>query len=221
MAISDVTAEHYQAVFFIGGKGAMFDFPNNHYIQNLVKNMYESGKVIAAICHGPAAFINVKLSDGRHLLTNKKVSSFTNKEELFLIPDAETIFPFLLEDKLRGQGATPVVGEIYLEQVTHDDNLITGQNPWSTWKTAETIVTQLGYQPTQRKKSATEYANNILNSYHENGFSIASQQLVKLINDPKKTVDKHFMLIHSFVAAMQWEIGVSIDYLRLLHLTRP
>ena len=73
------------------------------------------------------------------------------KKNLFLIPDAKAIFPFLLEDKLRQQGATPIVGKTYLEQVVQDDNLITGQNPWSVWKTAETIIYQLGYQPVTRK----------------------------------------------------------------------
>lgn len=220
LMITDVNPQDYQAVYFVGGKGAMFDFPDNTAIINLVKNMYEDGKTVAAICHGPAALVNVKLSDGSYLLANKQVSAFTNAEELFLIPDAETVFPFLLEDKLRQQGASPVLGKTYLEQVSHDGNLITGQNPWSVWKTAETIITQLGYQPVKREISATEHINNVLNNYYRNGFSMAKNQLVDLTNDPKIAIDKDLLVVHSFIAAMKWEIGDSINFLRLLHLTR-
>lgn len=220
LKLSDVNADDYQGIYLIGGKGAMFDFPDNIDIKNLIQKMYEDGKVVAAICHGPAALVNVKLSDGSNLLANKKVSSFTNEEELFLIPEAETIFPFLLESKLGQQGATLIIGQAYLEQVTHDKNLITGQNAWSIWKTAETIITQLGYKPILRKISATEHTINVLNNYHKNGFTMAKQQLIELLKDPNVSIDKHLFVVHSLVAAMKWEIGISIDFLRLLHLTR-
>ena len=105
ISMEDVIAEDYQAVFFVGGKGAMFDFPNNKSIQAIVRNYYQSGKVVGAVCHGPAALVNVTLDNGRPLLENKKVSGFTNNEELLLIPEAKTIFPFLLQDKLTSQGA--------------------------------------------------------------------------------------------------------------------
>ena len=105
IALNDVKGEDYSAVFFVGGKGAMFDFPNNKAIQEIVKNHYQSGKVIGAVCHGPAALVNVTLDNGTHLLDNKKVSGFTNEEELLLIPDAKSIFPFLLQDKLTSRGA--------------------------------------------------------------------------------------------------------------------
>jgi len=220
LKINDVIPDDYQAVYFVGGKGAMFDFPDNKAIKSLVQTMYESGKTIAAICHGPAALINVKLSDNSYLLANKQVSGFTNDEELFLIPDAEIVFPFLLEDKLRQQGARTALGETYLEKVSHDGNLITGQNPWSVWKTAEKIITQLGYQPVTRKKSAAEHVNDVLNNYYQNGFSMAKNQLVDLVNNPEISLDKNLLFVHSFIAAMKWEIGDSINLLRLLHLTR-
>ncbi len=221
IAIAKVNALDYQAVYFIGGKGAMFDFPNNKAIKNIVRDMYEDGKTIAAICHGPAALVNVKLSDGSYMLANKQVSSFTNQEELFLIPDAATIFPFLLEDKLRQQGATPILGKTYLEQVSHDGNLVTGQNPWSVWKTAETVISQLGYQPVKRDISAAEYTVDVLSNYHENGFAMARQQLVDIVNNPQTPVDKNLLAMHGIVAAMQWKIGTSIEIMRLLHATRP
>lgn len=129
LAVAGLNAKDYEAVFFVGGKGAMFDFPKNKAIQAIVRDLYQSGKVIGAVCHGPAALVNVTLDSGRPLLENKRVSGFTNKEELLLIPEAETIFPFLLQDKLASKGARFNEGAMYLEQTSHDGNLVTGQNP--------------------------------------------------------------------------------------------
>lgn len=103
--LNKVVAENYEAVFFVGGKGAMFDFPENKAIQAIVRNYYQSNKVIGAVCHGPAALVNVTLDNGHTLLEDKTVSGFTNEEELLLIPEAASIFPFLLQDKLITQGA--------------------------------------------------------------------------------------------------------------------
>ena len=120
--IDNIIADEYDAIFFAGGKGAMFDFPQNKKIQTIVKDYYQSNKVIGAVCHGPAALVNVVLDNGTSILENKTVSSFTNEEELFLIPDAKTIFPFLLQDKLEAQGAIFDAGQRYLKQVSHDGN---------------------------------------------------------------------------------------------------
>jgi len=127
-ALKDINPDEYEAVYFVGGKGAMFDFPNNSYIQSLVKQYYESGKVVGAVCHGPAALVNVKLSNGMPLIANKTISSFTNEEELLLIPDAKEIFPFMLQDQLSSQGANFKKGTMYLNKVSTDGNLVTGQS---------------------------------------------------------------------------------------------
>ena len=103
--MAKVDPEQYQAVYFVGGKGAMFDFPDNPHIKSLIRKYYETGKVVGAVCHGPAALVNVTLSNGKPLLANKTISSFTSEEELFLIPDAREVFPFLLQEKLTEQGA--------------------------------------------------------------------------------------------------------------------
>jgi putative intracellular protease/amidase len=98
--ISEVDPQQYDAIYFVGGKGTMFDFPNNAHIQALVSYFSVQNKVIAAVCHGPAAFVNVKSENGKFFIENKTLSSFTNDEELFLIPKAKEIFPFLLQSKL-------------------------------------------------------------------------------------------------------------------------
>ena len=70
---------------------------------------------------------------------------------MLLISDAKAIFPFLLQDKMIAQGANFNEGTIYLENISHDKNIVTGQNPWSTWVLAETMIKQLGYTPKYRE----------------------------------------------------------------------
>jgi hypothetical protein len=194
-------------VFFVGGKGAMFDFPDNKAIQSLVRDYYQSGKVIGAVCHGPAALVNVTLDTGRPLIENKKVSGFTNKEELFLIPDAKTIFPFLLQDKLAAQGAQFNEGAMYLEKISQDKNLVTGQNPWSTWLLAETMITQLGYTPKYRQITAEENAVKVLEVYENQGLKKAKALIETMASQENTPMARDFIASHSIIAAMQGDIG--------------
>ncbi|MDW7694513.1 type 1 glutamine amidotransferase domain-containing protein [Flammeovirgaceae bacterium SG7u.111] len=216
IAIEKVNPEEFRAVYFAGGKGAMFDFPENTTIQSLVSEYYQTGKVVGAVCHGPAALVNATLSDGRPLLTNKTVSSFTNTEELFLIPDAETIFPFLLQDKLEEKGAQFSDGHMYLKNVCKDGNLVTGQNPWSTWAVAELMVQQLGYTPAKRVITPEENTIELLTSYQNQGYGAAKAKALELLGKEPKSVDRMLLAMHSIVAAMQFDLGKFVDLLRLL-----
>ena len=220
IAINDVVADNYQAVYFVGGKGTMFDFPENKAIQAIVRNYYQSNKVIGAVCHGPAALVNVTLDNGRPLLENKKVSGFTNKEELLLIPDAKTIFPFLLQDKLVAQGAKFNEGAMYLEQISHDKNLITGQNPWSTWTLAETMIRQMGYTPKYREITAEENAVKILSTYEAQGSKKAKEMIMKMSTQEKKRIDRMLIAKHSLVGAMNGDIGRFFNMLGLTSYTK-
>lgn len=215
IAIVDVNPDEYEAIYFVGGKGAMFDFPENRNIQEIVSKYYQDDKVIGAVCHGPAALVNVTLSDGSALLENKTVSSFTNTEELFLIPDAETIFPFLLEDQLVKKGARFDEGTMYLDNVTHDGNLITGQNPWSTWTLAETMIKQLGYSPKSRVKTPEENAIEVLEAFDEKGYRASKEQITKM-NKEQLEMNRTLIAMHSIVAAMQWKIGKTFQLVGLL-----
>ena len=215
LEVEAVKADEYEAVFFAGGKGAVFDFPQNQAIQNLIRNRYESGKVVAAVCHGPAALVNVTLQDGSSLVANKKVSGFTNEEELFLIPNASEVFPFLLQDELSKNGADFQEGEMYLQNVCQDGNLITGQNPWSTWAVAESVIKQLGYTPVTRKVTAEENGIAILNTYETNGFDAADKKIHEFLLG-NKSFSHELIAVHSIVAVMQWEIGKAVDLIRLL-----
>lgn len=207
IAMSEVVAEAYQAVFFAGGKGAMFDFPDNKEIQAIVSDYYQSGKVVGAVCHGPAALVNVRLANGRPLIENKKVSGFTNKEELFLIPKAKTIFPFLLQDKLAAQGAQFNEGGMYLEKISQDKNLVTGQNPWSTWALAETMIKQLGYTPKDRQVTGEENAVKILAIYETHDSKKAKALIATMAAQENQPIDRGLIAVHSVVAVLEGDIG--------------
>lgn len=213
--IQQVIPEDYQAVFFAGGKGAMFDFPENKAIQAIVSDYYQSDKVVGAVCHGPAALVNVNLDNGRPLLENKTVSGFTNEEELLLISDAEAIFPFLLQDKLVAQGADFNEGTMYLENMSHDKNLITGQNPWSTWILAETMIKQLGYTPKYREITDEENAVKILEVYETQGLQKAKEMIEQMTVEEKKPVKRVLLAQHSIVGVMKGEMGRFSDMFSL------
>lgn len=194
----------------------MFDFPQNKYIQSIVSEYYEEGQVIGAVYHGPAALVNVTLRDGSHLLDGKMVSSFTNKEELLLIKNAQVIFPFLLQDKLVENEATFNEGHMYLEKVSEDGNLITGQNPWSTWAVAEAVVKRLGYEPKSRMNSGEENSVMVLNILEDHGYDKARELITELRSVKRLPLNQELIAIHSIVAAMQWDLKKAIKIIRLL-----
>ena len=209
--LSQIDPRDYQAVYFVGGKGTMFDFPNNSDIKRIAKAMYQNGKVVSAVCHGPAALVDITLDNGQQLIAGKKISGFTNEEELTLIPEAKEIFPFLLEDKLKAQGAEFVPGLTYLEQVSHDGNLITGQNPWSVWKMAELVIKELGYTPKPRQRTPEEYAVDLLSLYQLEGYEAAKAYL----HQHAQSIQRLLLVMHGVLAFMQFNVSDGIDILRL------
>lgn len=139
--VSVLDAEDYAAVYFPGGHGTMWDLPDHEGIQRLTANAWQAGRVVAAVCHGPAALVNVTLDDGSHLVDGKRVSAFTDAEEQ-AVEKAE-IVPFLLASTLEARGAEHVPADNFTAQVVEDGNLITGQNPPSARPLAEAIVRRL------------------------------------------------------------------------------
>lgn len=211
LPLAKVDASLYEAVYFVGGKGTMFDFPYNEDIKRITKTLYQNNKVISAVCHGPAALVNVRLDNGELLLANKQVSGFTNEEELFLIPDAKARFGFLLEDKIKEEGGLFRPGTAYLENVTQDGRLITGQNPWSVWLLADKVVETLGYPPKPRTKTPEEHSVKLLVTYHEQGLEAAKN----LVQEQPHAYQQFFLILHGLVALMQYDISKGLDILSL------
>ena len=147
LATSSIDAKAYDAVFVVGGKGAMFDLPKDTALQNVIAQIYQQQGSVAAVCHGPAALVNVKLKDGSYLIANKAINSFTNQEEKLFGQKWINDFDFMLEDKLAERGANFQSSEIMLSHVAIDGRLITGQNPTSTVAVATALVKSLGLTP--------------------------------------------------------------------------
>lgn len=127
--LADVDTNGYDIVFFVGGHGTMWDFPTSPDVDRVGREVYENGGVVAAVCHGPAALVNVTLSNGEPLVSGKRVTGFTNDEEA-AVGLTDTV-PFLLADALNAQGATHVPGPNFTENVVVDGRVVTGQNPQS------------------------------------------------------------------------------------------
>ena len=144
LPLSEIDPAAYQAVVFAGGSGTMWDFPNNEHVNRVAVTIYENNGIVSAICHGPAALVDVKLSNGQYLVSGRKISAFTNEEEEEL--KLTHVVPFLLQDKLIERGAKYVYGKPWKENVVVDGRLITGQNPASATKVAEKIIEHLKAQ---------------------------------------------------------------------------
>jgi putative intracellular protease/amidase len=141
-ALSEVDPAKYSAIFFAGGHGAVWDFPENKDIKRITSAIYEKGGAVGAVCHGPAALVNVKLSDGSLLIAGKKTAVFTNSEEE-AVKLTETV-PFLLQTAFEKAGAKVIPAKDFSENAIRDGRLVTGQNPASAKKAAELLLEAMG-----------------------------------------------------------------------------
>lgn len=120
----------------------MYDFPGNPAVARVAAGIYEAGGVVAAVCHGASALVDVRLSDGCHLVAGKEVSAFTNEEEQAV--GLDNVVPFLLESKLAEQGAIIRKAPKFQATVSVAGRLVTGQNPASAEGVGEAMVMVLG-----------------------------------------------------------------------------
>jgi putative intracellular protease/amidase len=142
--LSAITSTEFDAIFLPGGHGPMFDLPNNPDLQRLLREFHTEGKIIAAVCHGPAGLVGATLADGTPLVKDRVLTSYTNSEEVAAKLDKEV--PFILEQRLRELGAIFMAHENKADHIERDGNLITGQNPNSSASIAQAIVTALSHQ---------------------------------------------------------------------------
>lgn len=140
--LSDVDPAVYDIVYFVGGHGAMWDFPKDPAVNTVAGSIHQAGGVVAAVCHGPAAFANITGEDGTALIAGRRVAGFTNEEEAAV--ELTEAVPFLLADKLEELGATHVPGAAFEENVVTDERVVSGQNPQSAAGVARAVVDILG-----------------------------------------------------------------------------
>jgi len=141
LRLADVK-ETYDAYFVVGGHGVMWDLAKDPALQALLAGGYEAGKVIAAVCHGPAALVNIRLSSGKLLLGNHRVAGFTNAEEKAV--GLAGVVPFALETYLRQRSRKYESGPDWQPFAVRDERLVTGQNPASSVLVAQETLAALG-----------------------------------------------------------------------------
>ena len=142
--LSEVKSTEFDAIFLPGGHGSMFDLPDNSDLQRLLREFTEAGKIVAAVCHGPAGLVGATLSDGTPLVKNKVLTAYTHSEEITAKLDQAV--PFILEQRLRELGAIFIADHNKADHVERDGMLITGQNPNSSASIARSLLTALNHQ---------------------------------------------------------------------------
>lgn len=136
--LSTVSSDDYDAVFYPGGHGPLWDLTNDKDSIHLIEDFWDSKKPIAAVCHAPAVLLNVKDDAGNVLITGKKVTGFTNSEEAAV--KLTEVVPFLLENELKNKGGIYSKKEDWASYVVTDGMLITGQNPASSEAAAKELL---------------------------------------------------------------------------------
>ncbi|EMR13417.1 thiJ/PfpI family protein [Methylophaga lonarensis MPL] len=140
LKLSDIQANDYDAVFYPGGHGPLWDLINDKHSIQLIENFLSADKPVAAVCHAPAVLVNVQLN-GQPLLKDRHVTAFSNSEEAAV--GLTDVVPFLLETSLQTLGANYQKGDDWAPFVCVDGKLITGQNPASSAAAAQALVQQL------------------------------------------------------------------------------
>lgn len=141
LKLADVNAADYDAVFYPGGHGPLWDLANDEKSIALIEAFYNAQKPVALVCHAPAALVKVKASNGQPLVKGKQVTGFSNTEEEAV--QLTDVVPFLLEDELKNLGGLYSKGEDWGSYVLKDGLLITGQNPGSSEEAARVLLTKL------------------------------------------------------------------------------
>lgn len=139
--LSTVNQADYDAIFYPGGHGPLWDLAEDKDSIALIEAFYKNNKPVSAVCHAPAVFKNTKNADGTPLVKGKKVTGFTNSEEEAV--QLTDIVPFLVEDMLKNAGGAYSKGDDWAPYAVEDGLLITGQNPASSELVATLLLKRL------------------------------------------------------------------------------
>lgn len=139
--LSEVKADDYDAIFYPGGHGPLWDLTTDRHSISLIESFAKQNKPVAAVCHGPAVLTQAKGANGEPLVKGKKVTGFTNTEEEAV--QLTNVVPFLLEDKLKELGGVYSKGPDWGSYIVKDGLLLTGQNPGSSEEAAHELLKML------------------------------------------------------------------------------
>jgi putative intracellular protease/amidase len=139
--VASVETAEFDAVFLPGGHGTMWDLPNDPSVKKVIEAQFGANKIVAAVCHGPAGLVSAKRSDGKSILFRKRVSAFTDAEEV--AAGLMDVVPFTLEARVKELGGLFEGVANWQPHAVRDGNLITGQNPKSSEKVASLVLDAL------------------------------------------------------------------------------
>lgn len=139
--LDTVDQKAFDAVFYPGGHGPLWDLANDKHSISLIEKTLQAGKPVALVCHAPGVLRDVKNADGTPLVKGKKVTGFTNSEEEGV--GLTEVVPFLVEDVLKQNGGLYSRGDDWQSYTVQDGLLITGQNPGSSAETAKVLLASL------------------------------------------------------------------------------
>lgn len=143
--LATLNYDEFDAIVAVGGQGPMFTYRDNKDLQNAIRTFYEAKKVTAALCHGVAALMDVKLSDGSYLITGKTMTGFADVEEEFADKYVgRQVMPWHIEDAAKERGANYIQGGMFKAFAVRDGRLITGQQQYSGAATAKLVIEALG-----------------------------------------------------------------------------
>lgn len=135
----DIRPEDYGVIYYSGGHGVVWDFPDNTELQEIARSIYENGGIVSSVCHGAVGLFNIRLSDGELLIKGKTLTGFSNAEEI--AAELADHMPYLTEDVLKTKGAHYVKAEQdFVPFAVSDGRLVTGQNPQSGGAVAEKVL---------------------------------------------------------------------------------
>jgi putative intracellular protease/amidase len=143
--LADLDLDEFDAIMVAGGQSPMFTFREHDGLQRAIRHFYETEKPTAVYCHGTAALVDLKLSDGSYLVDGKTVTGFANAEEEFSDTFVgQKVMPWRVEDVLRERGANYVQGGLFKAFAVRDGRLITGQQQYSGRRVAQMVIEALG-----------------------------------------------------------------------------
>ncbi|PZP10805.1 MAG: type 1 glutamine amidotransferase domain-containing protein [Pseudomonas protegens] len=142
LPIADVDPSRFSAIYFTGGHGVMWDFPNNPDLRRVAETIYNQGGIVSAVCHGVAGLLDLKDDQGRLIIKGRNITGFSDREEW--LSGMKSQVPFFLEDRLVSQGARYHKGWLpFTSFALTDGRLVTGQNPQSPRAVAEAVTAAL------------------------------------------------------------------------------
>ncbi|MGL5868468.1 type 1 glutamine amidotransferase domain-containing protein [Clostridium chrysemydis] len=138
LSADSINPDDYEVIYYTGGHGVIWDFPNDTNLQGISRKIYENGGIVSAVCHGLGGLLNIKLSNGKNLIDGIKLTGFSNSEEKAV--GLDKLVPYLTETELKNRGANYVKGADWSEFSVSDNRVITGQNPASGAAVAREVL---------------------------------------------------------------------------------